>query len=273
MENTTVALIYDFDKTLSTTDMQEYTFIPSLNMTADEFWTICEKTAHANNMDTILAALLTMVNQYRKEGMTLSREVLQQHGKNVAFHKGVERWFQRITEYGAQLGLNVKHYIISSGLKPMIEGCKIAKNFERIFACDFVYDENGNPIWPSVSINYSSKIQFIYRISKGVLDVYENDKLNMRTPPRTRAVPFRNIVYIGDGLTDVPSMKLTRLNGGYAVGVYQNAEDGKYLVKDDRVDFYVKADYSEGSKMDTVVKAILRKIHAVDEIIKLSDKS
>ena len=273
MKKPIVAIIYDFDNTLSTKDMQEFTFIPSLGITAGEFWALCDKTAHELNMDHILAYMYLMTTMSKQKGIHLSADELRKMGKDVQFFKGVREWFKRINDYGASLGLEVRHYIISCGLKPMIEGCDIAKEFYNIFACDYVYDQNGEPIWPAVAINYTSKTQFLYRINKGVEDVGEHKKLNMYMPSEERAVPFENMVYIGDGLTDVPSMKLTRTRGGYAIGVYTKPEDATYLVNQSRVDFYVKSDYTENSKMDLAMKAILEKIRAETRIEELSKKT
>lgn len=273
MKKPIVAIIYDFDNTLSTKDMQEFTFIPALGITADEFWQRCDETSHGYEMDHILAYMYLMATYAKQKGIHLSQKDLREMGKGVQFFDGVKDWFSRINSYGEGLGLEVRHYIISCGLKPMIEGCDIAKEFYNIFACDYVYDQNGDPIWPSVAINYTSKTQFLYRINKGVEDVGEHKKLNMYMPRSDRAVPFENMIYVGDGLTDVPSMKLTRQRGGYAIGVYRNPEDATYLVDQERVDFYVKSDYTENSDMDLSMKAILDKIRAQSRISELSESS
>lgn len=273
MTKPVVALIYDFDNTLSTKDMQEFTFIPALGITAEEFWKQCDETSHSMNMDHILAYMYLMAKYSREKGLILSADTLRAMGKDVKFFSGVKSWFSRINAYGDSLGLEVRHYIISCGLKPMIEGCDIAKEFYNVFACDYVYDEFGVPIWPAVAINYTSKTQFLYRINKGVEDVGEHKKLNMYMPQDKRAVPFENMIYIGDGLTDVPSMKLTRQRGGYAIGVYRKPEDASYLVNDERVDFYVKGDYRENSAMDLAMKAILEKIRATSHLNELSERS
>ncbi len=273
MKRPIVAVIYDFDNTLSTKDMQEFTFIPALGITADEFWKQCDETSHSLNMDHILAYMYLMAHQAKSKGLTLTSETLREMGKDVKFFPGVKSWFSRINEYGANLGLEVRHYIISCGLKPMIEGCDIAKEFYNIFACDYVYDSNGEPVWPAVAINYTSKTQFMYRINKGVEDVGEHKKLNMYMPRNERVVPFENMIYIGDGLTDVPSMKLTRQRGGYAIGVYRKPEDATYLVDEERVDFYVKSDYRENSDMDMAMKAILNKICATSQLNNLAQLS
>lgn len=273
MNKTIVAIIYDFDNTLSTKDMQEFTFIPSLGITADEFWAQCDKTSHEYSMDHILAYMYLMAKMSKQSGVPLSADKLREMGKGVEFFDGVKEWFGRINNFGASLGLEVRHYIISCGLKAMIEGCDIAHEFYNIFACDYVYDQNGEPVWPSVAINYTSKTQFLYRINKGVEDVGEHKKLNMYMPKNQRVVPFCNMIYVGDGLTDVPSMKLARQRGGYAIGVYRNPEDASYLVDEERVDFYVKSDYTENSQMDEAMKAILQKICAQTRFWQLSEKS
>ncbi len=273
VKNKIVALIYDFDHTLSTKDMQEFTFIPSLGMTPDEFWKQSDEYSHKYQMDHILAYMFLMAQKANEKKISLTKDELRKMGNDVQFFDGVEQWFDRINAYGASLGLEVRHYIISCGLKPMIEGCPVGNKFYNIFACDYVYDKDGNPIWPAVAINYTSKTQFLYRINKGVEDVGEHKKLNMYMPRNERVVPFQNMVYIGDGLTDVPSMKLTRTRGGYAIGVYSTPGDAKYLVDEDRVDFYVKCDYTEGSAMDSAMKSILDKIRAENAFEELSQKS
>lgn len=273
MKKPVAAIIYDFDNTLSTKDQQEFTFIPALGITAEEFWRLCDETSHRYAMDHILAYMYLMVTMAKQKGITLTADLLREMGKDVQFFDGVEQWFSRINAYGESLGLEVRHYIISCGLKPMIEGCGVAHEFYNVFACDFVYNQDGQPIWPSVALNYTSKTQFLYRINKGVEDVGEHKKLNMYMPRDVRAVPFENMVYVGDGLTDVPSMKLTRQRGGYAIGVYRNPEDASYLVNEERVDFYVKSDYTENSPMDLAMKAILDKIRAQSRIAELSEKS
>ena len=268
-----IALIYDFDNTLSTHDMQEFNFIPELGMTPDEFWGRCGELSKEHNMDSILAYMLLMAQKANEKGIDLSRESLRKMGQQVEFFDGVEQWFKRINAYGARLGFEVRHYIISCGLKHMIEGCPIGHEFYNVFACDYVYDDDGHILWPSVAINYTSKTQFLYRINKGIEDAGEDKKLNMYMPTSERAVPFENMIYIGDGLTDVPSMKLTRTRGGYAIGVYRNPEDATYLVKEDRVDFYVQSNYTPDSEMDIAMKAIFQKIKARERFKKLSESS
>lgn len=270
MKKPIVAIMYDFDKTLSDKDMQEYSFIPSLSMTPSEFWQQSDELAKRCNMDHILAYMMLMVTKSKEKGIPLTRQTLFEQGKTVKLNDGVEQWFDLINQYGNKLGLEVRHYIISCGLKPMIEGCPIGDRFHQIYACDYVYDDNGVPLWPAIAINYTSKTQFLFRINKGIEDVSEHKRLNMYTPQSKRAVKYSNMVYVGDGLTDVPAMKMSRDRGGYSIGVYENREDAQYLIDQDRVDFYVKADYTEGSEMHKVMTSVLDKIAATETISSLS---
>ncbi len=265
-----VAIMYDFDKTLSPGNMQDYAFIPGIGKTADEFWRLCKEYETANNMDPILAYMYYMVKSSRGK-MLITREIFRKLGESVDFFDGVETWFERVNSFGESLGLTVEHYIISSGLKEIIEGTKIAKHFKRIYAAEFCYDEEQVPIWPAMAVNYTSKTQFLYRINKGVLDVTDHDSLNRYTPDSKRRVPFKNMIYIGDGYTDVPCMKLCKVNGGHSIAVYQN-DDRKIvneLIEQGRVDLVAPADYSEGSELESKVFRILEQIKTYNAVLKL----
>ncbi len=271
MSRPIVALIYDFDNTLSTRDMQEYSIIPSLGMEAQHFWDLSDKLARDNHMDYILSTMMLMVEESKKAGVPLTRDSMIECGADIQLYSGVEGWFDMINSYGDSVGVEVRHYIISCGLRPMIEGSVIGSQFTNIFACDYVYNNSGEPLWPAMAINYSGKIQFLFRINKGIEDIREHTALNMRTHHEDRPVPFSNMIYVGDGLTDIPSMALTRDYGGHSIGVYKDVDDAKYLVQEDRVDFYVPADYTEGSKMDRVVRALIDSIKINSAIEAMSD--
>lgn len=264
-----VALMYDFDKTLCTKDMQEYGFISDLGMEPSEFWNKANSLAAEQEMDGILAYMYTMVDTCRKREIRITKEKFNDLGKAIEFFPGVLTWFKRMNEYADSLGLQLEHYIVSSGVKEIIEGTPIKEEFKKIYACEFMYDYNDLVAWPKVAVNYTGKTQFLFRINKGVLDLtpHSDAELNRYTPSEERRIPFRNMVYIGDGITDVPCMKLVKVNGGQSIAVY-NPEKGKdtvkNLVKDNRVNFISKADYSEHSEMDIIVKAILDKMAAVE---------
>lgn len=256
-----VAIMYDFDRTLCTKDMQDYSFIPRLNMTEDEFWRFSNELAQNEHMDSILAYMYAMVRMSREKDIPLLRNDLVEMGANVEFFEGVKDWFKRISDFGKNLGMQVEHYVISSGMKEIIEGTEISKNFKSIFACEFLYDESGNAVWPKTDVNYTNKTQFVYRINKGVLDVANDIDLNRSMPEDSKRVPFCNMIYIGDGLSDVPCMKMMKAYGGYSIAVYQK-KDSKVedLLMKDRVDFIYPADYSENTGLDLTVKNIIRKM-------------
>lgn len=256
-----VAIMYDFDRTLCTKDMQDYSFIPSLGMTESEFWQYSNSLGQREHMDSILAYMYAMVRISKDKNIPLLRQNLVDMGKNVELFKGVECWFDRITEFGRANGMQIEHYVISSGMKEIIEGTPISKCFKSIFACEFLYDENGNGVWPKTDVNYTNKTQFVYRINKGVLDVANDNDLNRSMPDDSKRVPFCNMIYIGDGLSDVPCMKMMKAYGGYSIAVYQN-KDSKVedLLKKGRVDYIYPADYSENTGLDITVKNIIRKM-------------
>lgn len=266
-ERPIVAIMYDFDRTLCTKDMQDYSFIPSLGITESEFWSFANDIGLQEHMDSVLAYMYAMVKLSNDKNIPLLREKLVDMGKNVELFNGVEDWFERISDFGNKQGVLVEHYVISSGMKEIIEGTSISKYFKSIFACEFLYDENGNGVWPKTDVNYTNKTQFVYRINKGVLDVANDNDLNQSMPDDSKRVPFCNMIYIGDGLSDVPCMKMMKAYGGYSIAVYQY-KDSKVedLLIKDRVDYIYPADYSEGTGLDITVKNIIRKM-AIGDIL------
>ena len=268
-----LALMYDFDHTLSPRDMQEYAFIPELNMEPGAFWDLCQEAAQKHQMDSILAYMYVMLWEARKRGMRLSRQTFNRQGEKVELFPGMDTWFERINAYGEKLGFQVEHYVLSSGLKEIIEGTPIAGCFERIYAAEFVYnEETGEPEWAAQAVNYTSKTQFIYRINKGVMDVTDNKRLNEHTPHDMRRVPFTNMIYIGDGTTDVPCMKLVISRGGHAIAVYtgeKNREVCDMLVHG-RVQFIAPTDYSAGSEIESIVRGIFDSVAANSSNIAIS---
>ena len=270
MERPVIAIMYDFDKTLSTKDMQDYGFIPSLDMQPSEFWQEANVFGSAAQMDSVLAYLYTMMEECKRRGMPLTRERLVENGRGIELFPGVREWFDRINRYGAAQGMQVEHYIISSGLLEIIEGSGIAGKFTKIFACEFLYDEDGCALWPKTAVNYTNKTQFVYRINKGVLDISNDVDLNRSMPDDSKRVPFTNMIYIGDGLSDVPCMKMMKAYGGVAIAVYQENNKAKVdeLLAADRVDFIFPADYREQSKLNRTVHNIIKKMAISDELTK-----
>ncbi len=254
-----VAICYDFDKTLSPDDMQAQGFIQSVGYDVAEFWQESNSLAGNNDMDQNLAYMFKMMDA--AEGRVLfTRETLLKCGAQVRLFPGVEDWFQRIREYGEANGVIVEHYIISSGLKEMIEGTAIAGEFEKIYASAFFYNDKNVAKWPAQVVNYTNKTQFLFRIEKGVLDI--NDPgVNEAFAPEEIRVPFRNMIYIGDSDTDIPCMKLVNSYGGHSIGVYNTDTLDKTkvykMMREGRIKYYAPADYSEGAQLDELVKAII----------------
>lgn len=265
---TVIALLYDFDKTLCTQDMQNYSFIPSLGMNPNDFWQATNSFGREHHMDGILAYMYTMVKKAQEKNVPLTRESLRECGHSIAFFPGVLDWFSRINRFGDTLGVQVEHYVISSGLKEIIEGSAIAPFFKEVYACEFFYNENGIPVWPKLAVNFTAKTQFVYRINKGVLNVNDDQALNASMPDEHKRVPFVNMIYIGDGLSDVPCMKMMRSYGGQAIAVYQdgNRDAVEELLRKERVDFIFPADYREGGPLEETVKNILKKM-AVSQLL------
>jgi 2-hydroxy-3-keto-5-methylthiopentenyl-1-phosphate phosphatase len=261
--------MYDFDKTLCTKDMQEYAFIPALGMTSEDFWGEVNEMTDREEMDNILAYMFKMVEKAREKQIPVTRQTFHEMGTQVEYFDGVKTWFERINAFAEEIGVCVEHYIVSSGIKEIIEGTEIAAYFKKIYACEFLYDSNDTIQWPKFAVNYTAKTQFLFRINKGVLTVNSESArmLNRFTPENERPVPFGNMIYIGDGITDVPCMKLVKSNGGQSIAVYDR-EKGKeaavQLQRSDRVNFIAPADYSPGSTVEVLVKAIIQKIQAVE---------
>lgn len=265
-----LAICYDFDKTLSPDDMQAQGFIQSLNVDVNEFWQESNALAKEHDMDNNLAYMYMMATKsYGKQFLT--KEVLADYGSKVALYNGVSTWFERIRQYGLKQGVQIEHYIISSGLKEMIEGTEMAKNgaFKKIYASAFMFDDKGVAVWPAQAINYTNKTQFLFRIQKGVLDI--NDPgVNDYIRPEEQRVPFRNMIYIGDSDTDIPCMSLVNINGGHSIGVYdpdsKNKDKVYKMMQHHRIRYYAPADYTDGSDLDTVVKQIIQKTAAYEAL-------
>ena len=255
-----LAICYDFDKTLSPDDMQAQGYIQEVyDSGVKAFWDECRELAESNEMDSNLAYMRKMV-EYAHGRIVLTKKTLREYGSKVKLFPGVEEWFERIRDFGKQHDVIVEHYIISSGLKEMIEGTAIAKEFEQIYASSFLFDDKGVPVWPAQAINYTNKTQFLFRIEKGVLDVNDSGVNDYFEPKKIR-VPFRNIVYIGDSMTDIPCMKLVNANGGHSIAVYDNNTLDKtkayQMLTDKRIKYFTPADYTDGSDLDKLVKAII----------------
>lgn len=266
-----VAFMYDFDGTLSPLNMQDYDFIPALNMTSDLFWQEADNLKKEKNMDPVLAYMYLMIKKAKEKDLSITKTSFSSYGNNIELFEGVIDFFDNINEYAKTLGISINHYIISSGIKEIIEGTKISGKFDRIYASSFLYSIDGVALWPATSINYTNKTQIIYRINKGTFEIYD-DSINTHMDNDKKYIKLRNMVYIGDGLTDVPCMKLVKLNQGISIAVYSDDNDKKIastLLKDNRVNNIFKADYTKDSNLFNYLKGVLLKMKKEEEKIEI----
>lgn len=262
-----VALIYDFDGTLSPGNMQEFGFIQAVGKQTHEFWQESDDIALGQDASNILSYMKLMFDEAKKAGIKLRREDFKSFGASVELFPGVTEWFGLINEYGKSKGVKVEHYINSSGLAEMIEGTSIAKEFKRIFACSFLYNKDGEAEWPGVAVDYTAKTQFLFKINKGILSIRDNKKVNESKAEDNKRIPFPHMIYFGDGETDVPCMKIVKMFGGNSIAVYnpdikKKVNVARKLLRQERVNFITPANYTKESRTYEVVCAIIDKIKA-----------
>ena len=271
-----VALIYDFDGTLSPGNMQEFGFIQAVRQTPSEFWTKSDQIAKGQDASNVLSYMKLMYDEARKNSIPLRREDFMRFGRHIELFDGVREWFSLINAYGREHGVIVEHYINSSGLKEIIEGSPIASEFKYVFAGTFIYDENGEAEWPGIAVDYTAKTQFLFKISKGIFSARDNKRVNSSVSDDKKRIPFPHMIYFGDGETDVPCMKIVNMFGGHSIAVFNPSDEKKRKVaqklkRQGRVNFSVPASYSKDGKAYEVVCAIIDKIKA-DYCLRILDK-
>ncbi len=262
-----IAILYDFDKTLSTTDMQNYSFIPDvLGMTPDQFWGATGDFTNKHGVDRVLSYMYMMIKIAKDKGITLTKEMLKECGRKIEYYPGVSTWFKRINAYGESKGVKIEHYLVSSGTKEILEGCSIYHHFKAAYGCEFHYNEKGEPVWPKFAINYTQKTQFYYRVVKGAIKANDDEGVNAKTA-KPRVKP-KNIIYMGDGMTDIPSMTLVKHNGGSSIAVYPEKDSNKVkkIYDEGRCKFICRADYSVGSDLEKVIKLIINSTATYEEL-------
>ncbi|MBR0255720.1 MAG: haloacid dehalogenase-like hydrolase [Bacteroidales bacterium] len=274
----TVALIYDFDGTLSPGNMQEFGFIQAIGQTPAEFWSKSNQVPEGQEVSSILSYMKLMIDEARKKGISLTRDSFVSFGRHIELYEGVHHWFSLINEYGRRHGVVIEHYINSSGQTELIEGTSIAHEFKKIFACSFWYDENGVAVWPAVAVDYTGKTQFLFKIAKGILDISDNTKVNDSQKEEEKPIPFSHMIYFGDGTTDIPCMKIVKMFGGNSIAVFDphnqhQIDTARTLLKQDRVNFICEADYRIGGQMYEVVTTIIDKIKAENDFLTLQRKN
>jgi phosphoserine phosphatase len=262
-----VAIAYDFDGTLVPGNMQEHVFLPKLGIDKREFWDRSNALAREQQGDKILTYMHEMLRAAEYHRQPMRREDWQEHGREIRFFPGVETWFDRINAAGAERGIQVQHFIISSGLREMIDGSSIRPSLTKVFASAFLYDGSGVAVAPALAVNYTTKTQFLFRINKGVLDVTDDEAVNAYVEHDKRAIPFANMVFIGDGDTDIPSFRLVKEQGGHSIAVLDPARMDKVagartLLQTGRVHCVVAADFTAGGDLERRVLAVLDVVRA-----------
>jgi len=263
-----MAICYDFDGTLAPGNMQEHNFLPSLGIEAAAFWAEVKALAKRQESDEILAYMKLMIERAHSGGIPVRRNNFQALGAKLEFFPGVRQWFGRARDYAREKNVKLEHFIISSGLREMIEGTTIAGEFAKIYASGFMYDENGVAEWPALAVNYTTKTQFLFRINKGTREAYDNSVINTYVPKEERPIPFENMIYIGDGSTDIPCFRLVKQEGGCSIAVYPKGDEVaktrvEEMVSGGRVNLIAPADYSKDSMIDRCVIACIDRIEAV----------
>jgi len=258
-----IAIVYDFDGTLTPQPMQEYTVLPELGIEPKTFWDEVETETLNTQGDPILTYMRLLVEKIETNKKHLSRKALRESAQQIQYFAGVTTWFQRLNNYVTTKTSNkieLVHYIVSAGLKEILEGITIKKNFKQIYASQYYFDHHEVAKFPTIVVNDTTKTQFLFRINKGLEQTLDN--INEYMPEEQRPIPFRNMLYIGDGMTDVPSMTVLKKNQGFAIAVYRKNNDKSRsvcarLLRANRIDFYTEANYEEYSELEIQTKRIL----------------
>lgn len=259
----TLALIYDFDGTLTPQPMQEYTVLPQLGIAAADFWDEVNAEVRRTGGDAILTYMRLLVEKIEANKAHVSRAALRSLARGIRYFPGVEGWFDRVNRYVEQAShgaVRVRHYIISAGLGEILEGIGIKHHFERIYASQYYFNHHEVACFPTIVINDTSKTQYLFRINKGREETRES--INEYMPEAARPIPFGHMLYIGDGLTDVPCMTVTKNNGGFAIAVHdpkkpKSIDVCRELARANRIDYFAAADYRAGRPLEKRVRTIL----------------
>lgn len=271
-----IAIAYDFDGTLAPGNMQQHSFIPKLGVDSGTFWKEVKAIAKENDMNEILAYMHHMLKRAKEKDIQITKKAFIDHGKGMPFFPGVNEFFKKINDYARSKGLIGEHYIISSGLRDILKGTPIYKEFEMVFASAYKYDVNDVAEWPALAIDYTNKTQFLFRINKGIKNAWDNESINKFMPEHERPMPFNRMIYLGDGETDIPAMKMINFQGGKSIAVYNpetKTKAGKKakkitqeLVAQGRANYVAPADYSEGSSLYKILQLCIDSMAAEIEL-------
>ena len=259
----TIAVVYDFDGTLSPQPMQEYTVLPKIGVEPAEFWAIVNREARATESDPMLVYMRHIIEALERERVDVKRADFAAMARAIEYFPGVATWFARMNAYVRKRSrgqVKLAHYLISAGQKEILEGVSIRRHFKRIYASEYHFNHHGVATFPKLLVTDTMKTQFLFRINKGLESL--NDSINEHMPESQRPIPFQNIIYVGDGMTDVPSMALTKKSGGHTVAVYNPKKESQRaicekLLHAGRADFLAEADFRKASKLSRRVELLL----------------
>lgn len=278
-----IALIYDFDGTLAPGNMQEYDFLNAIGITdPQKFWNANTELKKHHDASEVLSYMKLMLDESKSHHVPIKRDVFKQYGASIILHPGVKNWFKIINTVGENMGFQIKHYINSSGLQEIIEGTSIYSYFEAVYACRYMYDENGVACWPAVAVDFTQKTQFMYMIQKGVKKVSDNGDINRHKDDAEKPIPFQHMIYFGDGITDIPCMKMLKQNGGYSIAIYQEKKEESNsrkshtacdLVERNICDFACEANYKKNGPVYNTVVSILEKIASQEKYIQTQSQN
>lgn len=261
----TIAMIYDFDGTLTPRPMQDYAILPQLKLDAAAFWDEVGTEAKQTGAENMLVYMRKLLEKAQEAHVHIRKEDYANLAANIRYYRGVEEWFALINQYvqARTQAVNIKHYIISAGMKEILDGISIGQHFAQIYASEYYFDFRGIATFPKLVITDTSKTQYLFRINKGIEDLRDN--INGHMPEALRPIPFKNMIYLGDGLTDVPSMALTLKEGGHAVAVFDDQNQHQHqvcqqLLHAKRVDFIAPADYQAGSVLHQRIQLLLNQL-------------
>ena len=268
-----VAIVYDFDGTLAPGNMQEASFIPDIGMSRKDFWDHVNKCTQEESADMILMYMHCMLERAEAEKVRVHREDFVKQGKAVKLFPGVQGWFERINAYGKTLGIALQHYIVSSGNTEIIEGTSIASQVDRVYASKFLFNHNDVACWPARAVNYITKTEYLIRINKGAHDLSDLTEIDCFVAQDFQPVPYANMVYIGDGSTDIPCFQKVKAEGGFSIAVFEGMDKkARRLRQAGHVQGIAPADYTEGKPLDHLVQAIIQHVSARDQFKTASDE-
>lgn len=263
-----IGIVYDYDQTLSPTYMQDEVLFPHFGINPKEFWKRCKTLVEENEYESELAYLKAMLDYLEMDGP--SNKELEKLGKGLQFYKGLPDMFEQledlITPEQRAMGVEIQHYIVSSGIKALIDGSELRPYFTKIFGCEFAENSSGRISFPKRVISHTAKTQYLFRINKGMLD--HSEDVNDHMDDNLRPIPFPNMIYLGDGPTDVPCFTVMNRFGGHSIAVYNPDDESRVSFRKayqlsgpaDRIKFIAPADYRPGRHLRLILEEMIIEI-------------